>query len=408
MAYQTVTTTSYGSRLKKSLGGVGAGFLMLVIGTVLLFWNEKRTVYTTRMIKEAEGVCVELDDINAVNPEFNGKMIHASGLATTADILTDDVFGVSENAIKLNRSVEYYQWVEHSKTETKDKIGGGQETITTYTYDRQWVSSPVNSANFADPDYRGVNEILVEIPAQRLVAENVSFGAYRFPEALTNQMNSTVPVAVNLDSELVANCNASLRKASNAGADEEFVHVNNSTVYLGTNPGSPSIGDVRVSFNKVLPGDVSILAKVSGDSFEKFTAKNGYSMISLTDGIVSAENMFTSEKKGNKTMAWILRLLGFLLIYMGFRNIFDIIVTLLKVLPFLANIAGVGVGLVAFLLALVWSLVVIAVGWVFYRPVLGIALLIAAGALVYFLVTKSKKAAPAPEAPAVEPEAPAA
>ena len=398
MAYQTVTTTSYGSRLKKSLGGVGTGFLMLIIGTVLLFWNEKRTVYTTRMLKEAESVCVELDDIQSVNADFNGKMIHATGFATTEDVLTDDIFGVSENAIKLNRSVEYYPWVEHSKTETKDKIGGGQETITTYTYDRQWVSSPINSANFADPDYRSVNEIIVEVPDQRLVAANVSFGAYRFPEGLTNQMNKSVPVAVNLDPSFTDNYDASP------------VHVNNSTVYLGANPSSPAIGDVRVTFSKVLPGDVSILAKVNGDTFEKFTAKNGYSMLTLSDGNVSSEEMFTSERKGNQAMGWLLRLVGFLLIYMGFRNIFDILVTLLKVLPFLANIASVGVGLVAFVLALVWSLIVIAVGWVFYRPVLGIALLIGAAALVYFLVTRSKKAAPAVEAPAAaaEPQAPTA
>lgn len=406
MAYQTVTKTSYGSRLKNSIGGIGAGFIMLIIGTVLLFWNEKRTVYTTRMLKEAESVCVELDDISTVNADFNGKMIHATGLATTEDVLTDDVFGVSANAIKLKRAVEYYQWVEHSKSETKDKIGGGQETVTTYTYDREWVPAPVNSANFADPDYQGVNETLVEIPEQMLVAGNVTFGAYRFPEALTNQMNKSVPVAVELDPEFTANYDAALKKGKEVKEGESYVHVDNSTIYLGSNPGAPAIGDVRVTFSKVLPGEVSILAKVNGDTFEKFTAKNGYSMITLDDGVVSADNMFTSEKQSNKAMGWLLRFLGFLLIYLGFRNIFDIIVSLLKVLPFLGNIASVGVGIVAFVLALVWSLIVIAIGWIVYRPVLGIILLAIAAALIVFLITKSKKAAPAapaaPEAPKAE------
>ena len=124
----------------------------------------------------------------------------------------------------------------------------------------------------------------------------------------------------------------------------------------------------------------------------------------LTDGSVSADSMFESEHKSNKMMAWVLRLLGILLIYLGFKNIFDILVTLLKVLPFLSNIANMGVNLVCGVLAFVIGLVVIAIAWIVYRPVLGIILLAAAGALIFFLAKKNKeKAAAAP----AEPELPA-
>ena len=404
MAYQTVTKTSYGSRLKNSLGGVFAGFVMVILGTVLLVWNEKRTVYTTRMLKEAQSVCVELGDIDAVNAEFNGKMIHASGLATTEDVLTDSFFGVSDTAIvKLIRKSEYYQWVEHTKTETKDKIGGGQETITTYTYDRQWVSEPVNSANFADPDYQSRNTILLEVKDETIVSQNVTFGAYRFPEKLTNQMNKRVPLTVNLDEEYAAYLEKSFQDDYETQPGETFIHVTNNVLYIGVNPNKPTVGDVRITFEKVLPGEVSILAQVNGDTFEEFTAKNGYSMITLEDGDVSMDNMFANEHASNKAMAWLLRLAGFLLIFLGFKNIFNIITTLLKVLPFLANIADLGVNLVAFVLALVWTLIVIAIAWVVYRPVLGIILLAASVALIWYLAKKSKaKKAAAAEAAAAE------
>jgi hypothetical protein len=109
-------------------------------------------------------------------------------------------------------------------------------------------------------------------------------------------------------------------------------------------------------------------------------------------------------------MAWVLRLLGILLIYLGFKNIFNILVTLLKVLPFLSNIANLGVNLVCGVLAIVIGLVVIAIAWIVYRPVLGIILLVAAGALIWFLAKKNKEnkaVAPAgPELPA-EPGNPA-
>ena len=51
MAYQKVTTTSYGGRLKNALQGVGAGFIMLIAGTILLFWNEHKFVDVKKLQK---------------------------------------------------------------------------------------------------------------------------------------------------------------------------------------------------------------------------------------------------------------------------------------------------------------------------------------------------------------------
>ena len=417
MAYQKVTTTSYGGRLKNALSGVGMGFLMLIAGTVLLFWNEGRTVKTTKMLKEAQGVCVELPGIEAVDAEYNGKMIHASGFAATEDILTDGQFDISVNAIKLSRYAEYYQWVEHEQSETKDKVGGGQETITTYTYSKEWVSSPQNSSSFEDPAYRGIdNDVLLNVENKTYQAEHVSFGAYVFPEALISQMNDSKPFNIELKPEVIQQYETEFHNHYNVSATQSFMHPSGNVLYIGVNPNSPTVGDVRVTFKEVLPGDVSILAKVNGNTFEKYTAKNGYSLITLENGTVSMDEMFANEHASNKAIAWILRVIGILLIVGGFKNIFNIITAILKVLPFLGNIANLGVGLVSWVLGLAWSLIVIAIAWLWYRPLLGIVLLVIAGALIWFLGKKSKEkkaaaaaAAPAPEVtvPPVPPTTPA-
>ncbi|MBQ9463408.1 MAG: TMEM43 family protein [Bacteroidales bacterium] len=392
MAYQKVTTTSYGGRLKNALGGVGMGFLLLIVGTVLLFWNEGRTVKTTRMLKEAQKACVELSDPSSVNAELNGKMIHATGFASTDEILTDSQFGLSLNAIKLIRNTEYYQWVEHQSTETRDKVGGGQETITTYTYSKEWVSTPVNSSGFEDPDYRNIsNDVLLNVDGKTWQAQNVSFGAYRLPDGLISQMNNVQPLVVELPDDVRLKYEADFHREFDVAEGETFVHPSGNVLYLGINPGSPKVGDVRVTYSKVLPGDVSILAVANGNTFEKFVARNGYSMMTLQDGVIGMESMFATEHSGNKTMAWILRLVGILMIFFGFHNIFNLVTQLLKVLPFLGNIANLGVNLVSGVLALAWSLVVIAIAWIYYRPVLGIVLLAAAAALIWFLGRKSKK-----------------
>ena len=119
MAYQETTTTGYGTRLKNSLGGIGTGFLLFVAGTALLWWNEGRAVKTDKMLNEAEGVTVEMEDVSKIDPEFEGKLVHATAFANTTDSLSDPNFNVGATAIGIQRKVEYFQWVEHASSQSR-------------------------------------------------------------------------------------------------------------------------------------------------------------------------------------------------------------------------------------------------------------------------------------------------
>ena len=395
MAYQKVTHNSYGSRVKKSAGGVGTGFLLLIAGIILLFWNEGRTVKTTRTIKEVDKLAVEMPDITTVNSEFEGKVIHAIGEATTDDVLTDKYFGVARNAIKLSVSPEYYQYVEITHEEHKDKVGGGEEVITTYTYEKQWVHSPINSSSFEDPDYKNANNrpsIYPEMESQSLQAENVAFGAYHLPASLIGQMSNSKEFDVTISEDLTAQINSYAKKLYNDYSDNEYVHISGNVISLGASAGNPQIGDMRITFTEVLPGTVSIISKVTGSTFEPYhSEKNDKDFNVLTEGEHSKEGMIATAKSQNKMLAWALRLLGILLLYAGFKNIFGILDTLAKVLPFLSSIVGLGTGLVSGVLALALGLIIIAIAWIWYRPLLGILLLAAVVAMIWFFTKKGKE-----------------
>ena len=133
MAYTEVTRTGYGDSLKRALGGVVVGFVAFVGGTALLFWNEWNFVKTKKALEEAQGVVVPVEQVATIDPALEGKLIHASARVETQDILEDAEFGVKHTAIQLRRRVEYYQWIEESRTETRDRMGGGGERVTTYT-----------------------------------------------------------------------------------------------------------------------------------------------------------------------------------------------------------------------------------------------------------------------------------
>ena len=124
MAYQEVTTTSYGKRVGNSFKGIGGGIIMFIAATVLLWWNEGRAVKTDKMLNEAEGVTEELSTINRIDPDMDGHLVYATGMTTTEDSLSDTKFGVGAKAVRLTRTVEYYQEQEHAEEEHKDKFGG--------------------------------------------------------------------------------------------------------------------------------------------------------------------------------------------------------------------------------------------------------------------------------------------
>lgn len=392
MAYTETTTTSYGQRLAGSAKGMIGGLLVFIIGTGLLWWNEGRTVRTAKAIGDAASHVESVADVSKVDASLNGKLIHASAFADTKDTLTDDMFGVREQAIKLDRKVEYYQWVEHSQTKKRDKVGGGEETITTYTYEQKWVDKPVNSAEFKDPQYQSANKVLSEVEEREELAQHVTFGAYTLPESLVGSISGSEPVEVRMTEEQRFKWNERLHMLRpKVNTETSLVHTSANTVYLGLSPNSPQVGDVRVTFTKVPPADISLIAQVDGSTFKAYRAKNGQSFSRVQMGTVSADEMILQARSENNLWAWVLRLVGVLLIVIGLKGMFGLLPMLFKVLPFLGSIVDAGVGLVSWILGLAWSFIIIAIAWLVFRPIIGISLLVLAIAGIVFLKRRGKK-----------------
>ena len=392
MAYTETTSTSYGQRLAGSAKGMIGGLLMFIIGTCLLWWNEGRTVRTAKAIGDAASHVESVADVSRVDASLNGKLIHASAFADTKDTLTDDMFGVRELAIRLDRKVEYYQWVENAQTKEREKIGGGKETTTTYTYEKKWVDKPVNSAEFKDPQYQSANKVLSEVEERNEMAQHVTFGAYTLPELFVASISGSEPVEVRMTEEQRFTWNERLHMLRpKVNTETSLVHTSANTVYLGLSPNSPQVGDVRVTFTKVPPADISLIAQVDGSTFKAYRAKNGQSFSRVQMGTVSADEMIEQARSENNMLTWVLRLVGVLLIVIGLKGMFGLLPMLFKVLPFLGNIVDAGVGLVSWILGLAWSFIIIAIAWLVFRPIIGISLLVLAIAGIVFLKRRGKK-----------------
>ena len=446
MACTETTTTGYGTRVGRSFKSIGSGFIIFCLATALLWWNEGRAVKTEKMLDEAGNAYVEMENPNKKDASLEGELICGTAMATTEDSLSDAQFGVGAKAIALRRTVEYYQWVEHAESKSEDKLGGKQVTTTTYTYSKQWVSSPVQSSQFKDPAYQNKNMVLTTIDEAEQYAENVSFGAYKLSESLIHSISSREGLDLAISEDLLAQFDKSTQVAyerfygvqksiqqptqqpatqpaipdsirallsdsaravldslqavndsivkSMANAenkkDLQYVHQASNVLYFGRVPGSPEVGDVRVTFEIVVPAKVTVMAVVDGDSFKPYKAKNGKRFQTLVMGKKSGDEIIDAEKKANNMILWALRILGVMLVIAGLKGIFGFLETILKVVPFIANIFGWGVGVVCTVIGVVWSLIVIALAWLFYRPLLGIGLLVLAGFLVWVFAFKGK------------------
>lgn len=403
MAYQEVTTTGYGTRVGNSFKAVGGGFILFCLATAFLWWNEGRAIKTEKMLDEAGSAYVEMENPSKRDASLEGELICGTAIATTEDSLSDAQFGIGAKAIALRRTVEYYQWVEHSESKSEDKLGGKEERTTTYTYSKEWTKRPVESADFKDPAYQKKNFVLTTVNETEQYAENVSWGAYKLNESLIRSISSHEDLNQPISEDLLKQLNkdaktayerfygakslpvdtAKQQPADSVRTDMEFIHQNGNVLYYGRVPGSPEVGDVRVTFEIVTPAKVTVMAVVDGDTFKPYRAKNGKRFQTLVMGKKSGDEIIEYQKDTNNALLWMFRIVGILLVIASLKGIFGFLETILKVVPFVANIFGWGVGLVCTIVGVVWSLIIIAIAWLFYRPLLGIGLLAIAAFLIW-------------------------
>lgn len=399
MAYQETVTTGYGTRVKQSFKSIATGFTLFLGATAMLWWNEGNSVKTADMLEEAQGVCVEMGNPNKKDASLEGQLVCGTAMTATTDLLTDKDFGFSVNAISTKRKVEYYQWHETKTEETKEKSDGSEKKIITYDYRKDWSPSPIGSSNFKQ-HYGHVNVVLAEFDDDEQWAEHVSFGAYNLNNSLIHSINTYEPLRPDLSDDVLHVLDKTIqasyerhytKKEDLNSNDYNFVHVNDNQLYLGLDPNAYKVGDVRIKFEKVAPAhEVTVVAVVDGVGFKPFKAKNGYTLEKLVMGRKTMDQFFEDEQETNTFNTWAYRVLGIVMVIGALKLIFGFVVTLTRIVPFLSTIVGWGVGVICTVLGVVWSLLVIAVAWLFYRPIVGIALLVIAGILVWIFALGGK------------------
>lgn len=373
--YTETTRTGYGSRLKGAFGGVLVGLAFGFGSVVLMWWNEGRAVRETRSLEEGAAAMVEADHAR-VDPALDGKLVHVAGRVEPPGEIVDHDFGLTLTALGLDRQVEMYQWREERTTREEKKAGGATETVTEYRYERGWDDDLIDSSDFRHPEGHA-NPDAFPVTAQRVLAEQATFGARTLDEDMVRRLDGWQDYMPD-DVE-----------------PPEGFQRHDGGLYLGDDPASPRIGDVRVRFRLLPAADYSFVARQSGEGLAPYPTRAGNEVLLVESGIVPAEQMFAAAHRSNTIITWVLRAVGFIACFIGFGLVLRPLSVLFDVVPLLGNLAERGIGLVAGLLAALVSLSTVALAWVFYRPLVG-GTLIALAVVTVVLLLRRRSAAPQP------------
>lgn len=365
-----VTSKSWFGRIGNAVVGAIVGAILFLVAFPLLTWNEGRAIRTYKSLKEGAGVVVSVPAA-PVEPANEGRLVHVTGRAETLESIQDPVFGVGASALKLRRRVEMYQWKESESRKTRKKLGGGEETVTTYTYSKTWDSKLIDSSRFqSSQDHR--NPGRMEFAGHLVEARPVSLGDFTLSASLLGQLDDYRDLPLAGEYALPASLAAKVRREGDG-------------LYVGHDAGNPQVGDLRIRFETVPPQEVSVVSRQKGASFEPYLAKAGGTVDLIECGIVSADLMFKAAQDANRMITWLIRLGGFLLMLVGLSLVLRPLSVLADVVPLFGSIVGFGTGLIAGVVAGVSALGTIAVAWLAYRPLLAGSLIAAAVALLLLL-----------------------
>lgn len=385
-SHTVVTYTSWGERLRSACCGVCFGIILFLGSFPLLVWNEGRSIERYQSLEEGrKNVIVIADPADSVDYSREGMLVYMTGKAgagadTTA---SDPTFGVSpSNALKLKRVAEMYQWEENKSSHTTKTEGGGTRTETTYSYDKTWSDHLINSGSFSDSSsYQ--NPSSMTYSSQVYSADPITVGSYTLSSGLVNK--------INWFSDLIDDGSLSVDNIADEYG-QQIATVYGNGFYLGSNPNSPDVGDMKIDFKYIPEGTVSLIAAQTGGTFSSYVTKRGGSLLLLRSGYHTADDLFLLAQRDNAVITWLVRFAGFLVMFMGLKTVSQPLEVVLDRIPlvgrFAGDLMGGATGIVTCIVAAALSILTIAIAWFAYRPLLTFVLLAIVGGLGYIMKKK--------------------
>lgn len=263
-----------------------AGAILIIAGLLLIGFTEHADRLRA-MGEDALGGFVLQGNEARPGPGSDGQLVLVSGPVQIAQPARDAQFNVSANAVALVRKVEMFQWHE---------VNGDIRS-----YDLDWVDHPVDSSKFAQPAGHG-NPGAFPFQRERFDSLDVRIGGFKLGPKLVDGIPGVESFAPDFRG-LPANMAATFQ-------------IHGDALVTSTSPGHPRVGDLRVSWMKIAPETLTVLARAQGGELVQTQDAAGRSLAQVQIGKRSLSDIVPGAAPRPR-FAWARRVLALLLAWLG-------------------------------------------------------------------------------------------
>ena len=270
------------SRNANVLGGV-----LLLLGLLLLGFTEHADRLRA-MGEDALGGFVLVGDAATPSPAADGKLVLAVGEPVVDVPARDQQFGVAARAPALLRKVEMFQWNE-------TRFGGVRN------YDQNWYDHPIDSSAFGDAAGHP-NPGAFPINAARFDSAGVTVAGFKLAPELVHMIDGPEPFEPDL-SHLPPNMAATFQ-------------ARDGMLVTSANAARPQIGDLRISWMKIAPPDLTVFASDQGGTLVPVNDPSGDPIAQVMIGRHSLTDVLADAPQPPR-FKWARRVLAVLLAWAG-------------------------------------------------------------------------------------------
>ena len=332
-------------RLTAPFARFGLGLSLLFLAVVVLWLNEG-AMDVAKVARSS--ISLSSDQVEA---RTGRRLVSVTGQLSTDERIGDPQFLRSGPYIKLVRKVEMFSWEE--KRDNKN-----------YLYEKAWLTQPADARRFHDK--RGHENPPLPLNTASYLTPMAKIGAFTIDPLM---MAFPAPTALLLASDqVILGRNAAL-------AGKYYIFMGAGTYK------KPRIGDVRISFLAISASlEVTAFGKKQNDMLAPFVTIEYKFYKSFRGDRDQAISQMPAE---HKVRLWLLRLLGFLIMWLGLSRFTRPVELLAKARP---ELKSLGRAQLTFGLALLISLLIIVIS--IYST--GFWLLVALIMAGYFVFRKFK------------------
>lgn len=251
--------------VKRGLSSIMLGILVFLLAVPIQWFNEERSVRMETLISRGLEECVSVDSMNT-NSSNRGKLVHVQGRAVGAAPLQDPQFqdAVVRHCLKLQSTVEVFEWIQTTKTFVEDK-----EKRTQPRFHREWTTIHHDSMRYRKPILE--NPTLPNglcLGTFTTTCKRVELGAFVLSDDMVNSFHKFEPAMRRLPNVITAH-----GFAFYANTKDGYYYMRPSSSYV--NPSRLFVdhhpGDVRVHFMCVPDCDATVVAvQCNRDGVETF------------------------------------------------------------------------------------------------------------------------------------------